>query len=130
MASGSVPLHPTSQTVHSLLAKLKDVDADFRFMSLNDLLQVLTIGRADFLHHDYNVASRTVDGVVTALDDTNGEVQNLAIKWCEQSASMTACRWPLTRLGNQHWSPHQENAFDARRPTHGQTHGVEAPELG
>lgn len=81
MASGSVSLNPTAQSVTQLLLRLGDADPDFRFMSLNDLLQVLTIGKPDFLHHDFGTASRTVDSIVKALDDQNGEVQNLAIKW-------------------------------------------------
>lgn len=72
---------PTSQTVAALLPKLHDADPDYRFMSLNDLFQVLTIGKPDFLHNDYNTAARTVDGIIKTLDDQNGEVQNLAIKW-------------------------------------------------
>lgn len=82
MASSSVPANPTPQTVIGLVQKLGDADPDFRFMSLNDLLQVLANGKPDFLHHDYNVAARTVDSIIKTLDDQNGEVQNLAIKWC------------------------------------------------
>ena len=77
----AIPANPTTQTINHLLQKLNDSDPDFRFMSLNDLLQVLAIGKADLLHHDYNTAARTVDNLVKALDDQNGEVQNLAIKW-------------------------------------------------
>ncbi|CAG8976068.1 hypothetical protein HYALB_00002346 [Hymenoscyphus albidus] len=78
--SSQIPQNPTSQTVAALLPKLQDVDPDFRYMSLNDLFQVLTIGKSDFLHHDYNTAAKTVDGILKTLDDQNGEVQNLAIK--------------------------------------------------
>lgn len=77
----TIPQNPTTQTVNLLLQKLNDTDPDFRFMSLNDLLQVLDICKPDLLHHDYNTAARTVDHLVRALDDNNGEVQNLAIKW-------------------------------------------------
>ncbi|KAL8377319.1 hypothetical protein RB595_008148 [Gaeumannomyces hyphopodioides] len=79
MATAISP-HPTSQTINALLVKLGDADPDFRFMSLNDILTVLDIGKPDILHNDYNVAARTVDHLVRALDDQNGEVQNLAIK--------------------------------------------------
>ena len=72
---------PTASTVSALLPKLHDVDPDYRFMSLNDLFNVLTVGKADLLHNDYNTAARTVDGIIKTLDDQNGEVQNLAIKW-------------------------------------------------
>ncbi|EQL01167.1 cullin binding protein CanA [Ophiocordyceps sinensis CO18] len=49
-------------------------------MSLNDLLQLLTHSKPDFLHHEYNIAARAVDSIVKTLDDQNSEVQNLAIK--------------------------------------------------
>ncbi|KAJ4864003.1 TATA-binding protein interacting (TIP20) domain-containing protein [Trichoderma breve] len=70
----------TPQAVIGHVQKLGDADPDFRFMSLNDLLQLLTTARDDFLQHDYNIAARTVDGIIKTLDDQNGEVQNLAIK--------------------------------------------------
>ncbi|KAH9216107.1 putative Cullin-associated NEDD8-dissociated protein 1 [Leptodontidium sp. 2 PMI_412] len=78
--SAQVNQSPTAQTVASLLPKLHEADPDARFMSLNDLCQVLTIGKPDFLHNDYNTAARAVDGILKTLDDQNGEVQNLAIK--------------------------------------------------
>ena len=79
--SSTIPANPSAQTVAALLPKLQDADPDYRYMSLNDLYQVLTIGRPDFLHNDYNTAARAVDGIIKTLDDQNGEVQNLAIKW-------------------------------------------------
>lgn len=81
MASSQVTANPTSQTVAQLLPKLHDLDPDYRFMCLNDLFQVLNAGKHDFLYGDYNTAARTVDGIIKTLDDQNGEVQNLAIKW-------------------------------------------------
>ncbi|KAK8009623.1 hypothetical protein PG989_000556 [Apiospora arundinis] len=72
--------NPNPSTINTLLGKLTDPDPDFRFMSLDDLNQILTKHKTDFLNHDYGLASRTVDAVVKALDDQNGEVQNLAIK--------------------------------------------------
>lgn len=80
MAS-SVPAHPTAQTVAALLPKLSDADSDFRFMSLTDLYTALSNGHQGFLAQDYNTAARVVDGILKTLDDRNGEVQNLAIKW-------------------------------------------------
>lgn len=80
MASSSLA-NPSAQTVAALLPKLHDSDPDHRFMSLNDLVHVLTVGRPEMLQSDYNTAARTVDGIIKSLDDGNGEVQNLAIKW-------------------------------------------------
>lgn len=74
-------INPTPQSVTSLVSKLGDADPDFRFMSLNDLLHLLNIAKPDFLQHDYNTAARAVDSIIKTLDDQNGEVQNMAIKW-------------------------------------------------
>ncbi|EGX94584.1 cullin binding protein CanA [Cordyceps militaris CM01] len=74
------PAACTPQAVMAHAQKLGDADPDFRFMALNDLLQILTSANPDFLQHDFNVAGRTVDSILKALDDPNGEVQNLAIK--------------------------------------------------
>lgn len=79
MATPTV-INPTPQTINSLLSKLSDPDPDFRFMSLNDLHQILIRSKSDFLSHDYNTSSRITDNLVKSLDDQNGEVQNLAIK--------------------------------------------------
>lgn len=78
-AAAANPVVP--QTVALLLPRLTDADPDHRFMSLNDLHQVLLAGKPDFLHNDYNIAARAVDGILKLLQDSNGEVQNLAIKW-------------------------------------------------
>lgn len=95
MAS-SIPPNPTSNTVTQLLGKLTDNDPDFRFMALNDLITVFSKSKPDILQHDYNTAARTIDHVVRALDDQNGEVQNQAIKW-------SVARWApsFSRLDSQ-----------------------------
>ncbi|KAI1098860.1 TIP120-domain-containing protein [Jackrogersella minutella] len=81
MASTSSTVNnPNPQSINALLSKLTDPDPDFRFMSLNDLHQILTKSKPDFLSHDYNTSSKIVDNVVKSLDDQNGEVQNLAVK--------------------------------------------------
>lgn len=81
MSSPAQAPQPSPQVVINHLRKLGDADPDFRFMALNDLLQLLTNSKPDFLHHDYNVAARAVDSIIKSLDDQNSEVQNLAIKW-------------------------------------------------
>ncbi|KAF4995196.1 hypothetical protein FGRMN_5334 [Fusarium graminum] len=78
MASNQIVATP--QAVMGHVQKLSDNDPDFRFMALNDLLQLLNHAKPDFLHHDYNIAARTVDSIIKTLDDQNGEVQNLAVK--------------------------------------------------
>lgn len=67
--------------IQSLLEKLNNPDSDFRFMSLNDLHTHLQSNNNP-LSSDIGLSSRVVDGVIKALDDPNGEVQNLAVKWC------------------------------------------------
>ncbi|KAJ8113598.1 hypothetical protein ONZ43_g5120 [Nemania bipapillata] len=79
MASSAIN-NPNPQNIGHLLSRLNDADPDFRFMSLNDLHQILTKPKTDFLAHDYNTSSRIVDAVIRSLDDQNGEVQNLAVK--------------------------------------------------
>ncbi|KAI0099586.1 TIP120-domain-containing protein [Hypoxylon sp. NC0597] len=93
MAS-SVVNNPNPQSIGALLNKLGDADPDFRFMSLNDLHQILTKQKVDFLIHDYNTSSRISDNIVKALDDQNGEVQNLAVK----CIGALATKIPLTVL--------------------------------
>lgn len=77
----TIPPNPVPGTVAQLLQKINDPDPDFRFMALSDMLEVFRLTKNDLLHHDYNVAARTVDAVIKSLDDQNGEVQNQAIKW-------------------------------------------------
>ena len=80
MAASAIPQNPTSHNVASLLPKLHNADSDIRFMSLNDLNQILTIGGPTFLSHDYATCARVVEGLLLTLNDSNGDVQNMAIK--------------------------------------------------
>jgi hypothetical protein len=50
-------------------------------MSLNDLLGILNNPNSSFLAHDQHSALRLVDGLLKALDDQHGDVQNQALKW-------------------------------------------------
>ncbi|ORY15306.1 cullin binding protein CanA [Clohesyomyces aquaticus] len=72
--------NPTSHNVATLLPKLDDEDPDYRFMALSDLQDILNAGHPAFLTHDHNTCAKTVDGLLKTLIDTNGEVQNMAIK--------------------------------------------------
>jgi cullin-associated NEDD8-dissociated protein 1 len=73
-------INPTAHSVAQLLPKLHDEDPDFRFMALSDLQDILNAGHAGFLSHDTQVCAKTVDGLLATLVDTNGEVQNMAVK--------------------------------------------------
>jgi len=73
--------HPAAAPIMLLLTNLRDPDPDFRFMSLNDLLAVLTSCRPEFLSLNPSISLQCADAIIHALDDANGEVQNLAIRW-------------------------------------------------
>ena len=76
----------TQQTIYSLLAKLDDPDADLRYMSLNDLYGILTNPNSSFLSHDRSTSTKLAEGLLKALDDQHGDVQNQALKWFVLSA--------------------------------------------
>ena len=80
MAQTQVPTNPSSHNVASLLPKLQDADSDIRYMTLNDLHTMLTIGSPTFLSHDYTTCCKVVDGLLHTLGDSHGDVQNMAIK--------------------------------------------------
>lgn len=78
--SSSVPPNPTAHNVTQLLPKLNEADPDFRFMALSDLHDMLVIGHPTFLAGDPVACAKTVDGLLSTLVDSNGEVQNQAVK--------------------------------------------------
>ncbi|RMZ71327.1 cullin binding [Pyrenophora seminiperda CCB06] len=80
MAPSSVPPNPTAHNVAQLLPRFVDDDPDFRFMALSDLHDILVVAHSGLLLHDDVVSARTVDSLLTTLVDTNGEVQNQAVK--------------------------------------------------
>jgi cullin-associated NEDD8-dissociated protein 1 len=80
MAPSSVPPNPTAHNVAQLLPKLNDEDPDFRFMALSDLHDILVVAHSGFLQHDEVTCAKTVEGLLHTLVDTNGEVQNQAVK--------------------------------------------------
>ncbi|KAF2137453.1 uncharacterized protein K452DRAFT_235848 [Aplosporella prunicola CBS 121167] len=70
---------PTAD-VGRLCRKLTDNDPDLRYMALNDLHQLMVNGHPSFLTHDYSGASKILDGLIDTLNDTNGDVQNQAVR--------------------------------------------------
>lgn len=83
----------TQQSIFSLLAKLDDPDADLRYMSLNDLYGILNNPSSTFLQTDTRSSTKLADGLLKALDDQHGDVQNQALKWyaIAFSSSTTTC---------------------------------------
>ena len=71
----------TQSTIVTLLSKLNDPDADLRYMSLNDLYGILTNQSSAFLVHDRGTSTKLAEGLLKALDDQHGDVQNMALKW-------------------------------------------------
>lgn len=74
----------TQQSLNALLSKLDDPDPDMRYMSLNDLLGILNSPNSSYLPHDQFSSTRLADGLLKALDDQHGDVQNQALKWSVQ----------------------------------------------
>lgn len=72
----------SQQSISSLLGKLEDPDADLRYMSLNDLYSILTNAQVSALGSDNRSATEISNGLLKALDDQHGDVQNMALKWC------------------------------------------------
>jgi len=70
-----------AQGIGVLLSKLDDPDPDIRFMQLNDLAQILSVPASVFIRTDTHTAARITDGLLKALGDQHGEVQNQALKW-------------------------------------------------
>jgi cullin-associated NEDD8-dissociated protein 1 len=70
-----------AQALAALLPKLNDPDPDIRFMSLSDLCNILVAPASNYISSDSTTAARVVDGLLKSLNDTNGEVQNQALKW-------------------------------------------------
>lgn len=69
------------QSILGLLPKLDHPDPDIRFMQLNDLASILEKPGSESLRSDSHTSAKVIDRVIKALTDTNGEVQNQALKW-------------------------------------------------
>lgn len=57
---------------------MSNQDRDFRYMALNDLMNEL---QKDSFHMEAMIEGKVVKAVLLLMDDKNGEVQNLAVKW-------------------------------------------------
>jgi len=78
-----------SQGIANLLPKLSDLDPDIRFMQLSDLTNILNSVASEYIKTDTHTAARIIEGVLKALADTNGEVQNQALKCVGPLAART-----------------------------------------
>ncbi|XP_054585844.1 cullin-associated NEDD8-dissociated protein 2 isoform X2 [Eptesicus fuscus] len=64
--------------ISSLLEKMTSSDKDFRFMATSDLMSEL---QKDSIQLDEDSERKVVKMLLKLLEDKNGEVQNLAVKW-------------------------------------------------
>lgn len=71
----------TQMGISNLLTKLNDPDPDIRFMQLSDLSSLLNGPSSEYLRSDPHMAARIIEGLLKALSDPHGEVQNQALKW-------------------------------------------------
>lgn len=74
---------PPAFHINAMLEKMANPDPDYRFMALSDLHETLISTNSHFnaSQIEAGTMSKIVDAVIKALDDQNGEVQNLAVKW-------------------------------------------------
>ena len=63
--------------MHAIM-QMGSVDKDFRFMATNDLMTEL---QKDSIKLDDDSEKKVVQSVLKLVEDKNGEVQNLAVKW-------------------------------------------------
>jgi hypothetical protein len=67
--------------ISQLLMKINDPDPDIRFMQLSDLANILLAPASEYVRTDNHTAARIIEGLLRALADQHGEVQNQALKW-------------------------------------------------
>ena len=79
-------------SIAQLLTKINDPDPDIRFMQLSDLTNILLSPASDYLRNDTHAAARIIEGLLKALADQHGEVQNQALKWCVSVTEAIECR--------------------------------------
>ncbi|KAK2748150.1 hypothetical protein FQN57_001275 [Myotisia sp. PD_48] len=72
--------HSIQQNLSALLVKTTDPDPDIRYMSLNDLLDLIENCGRTYFAQDHHSCNRMVDALLKSLEDQNGEVQNQALK--------------------------------------------------
>lgn len=64
--------------INSFLLQMTSSDKDFRFMATNDLMSEL---QKDSIKLDDESERKVVRMLLKLLEDKNGEVQNLAVRW-------------------------------------------------
>ena len=70
------------------------VDADFRFMATSDLTNELLSPAMEGVLNDA-FSYKVVDAVLNTLQDKNGEVQNMGVKWWPLNPNPHMTDWGL-----------------------------------
>ena len=68
-------------TIQMQFSKLDSPDSDLRFMALNDIYASLMRSSSVILTNQKDISGQLVEGLIKTLDDSNGEVQNMSVKW-------------------------------------------------
>ena len=71
-------LFPNNQSNANIRLQMASSDKDFRFMATNDLMGEL---QKDSIKLDDDSERKVVKMLLRLLEDKNGEVQNLAVRW-------------------------------------------------
>ncbi|KAL8293671.1 hypothetical protein RQP46_000372 [Phenoliferia psychrophenolica] len=79
LAPASTMAAKNSYAVQQLCQKMKNLDSDLRFMALTDLISDIQRS-GDQFGVDEATEHSTVEQVLALMNDTNGEVKNLAVK--------------------------------------------------
>ncbi|KAF2104025.1 cullin binding protein CanA [Rhizodiscina lignyota] len=79
-SSSTIPPNPSAHNLAQLVPKLYDNDSDFRYMALNDIFSMLSISSEMILASDYSTSAKLIDGFLNTMNDTHGDVQNMAIR--------------------------------------------------
>ncbi|KAF2887290.1 hypothetical protein ILUMI_18883 [Ignelater luminosus] len=66
------------QNISSLLEKMQSPDQDYRFMAISDMIVQI---QKDTVKLDDETEQKVVRMLLKLLEDRNGEVQNIAVKW-------------------------------------------------
>jgi cullin-associated NEDD8-dissociated protein 1 len=89
-----------SYVIAGLLEKMNSSDSDFRYMAINDLMSELqrpmstgASGGAGGPLFDPTIEKKVVSALLKLIQDKNGEVSSLAVKWCVVSGNGRGGEW-------------------------------------
>ncbi|CAI5451606.1 unnamed protein product [Caenorhabditis angaria] len=101
-----------------LVEKMSSPDKDFRFMAINDLMKDLVSGT---LSLEEDASAKVIRALIRLLNDSNGEVQNLAIKCCGILAQPSRIKHHHLEFAIEELTPFLFNKCEAARDVHALT---------